>query len=133
MAEKERGQTYSPFTVHLWSKYHLNIKQDLSSSHQFSHAFFIQPLFFVNNQILLLDKTLQWMLKIKPFHPCLVVFVVRNGRLMNKFCCKFQTNKTATLWSRLPTVSISPIFFNMFVYLPAVPLPFVNLHDVGRA
>lgn len=52
---------------------------------------------------------------------------------MNTFCCLSQTNKTATLRSRLPTVSISPIFFNMFVYLSAVLLPFVNLRNVGLA
>lgn len=73
------------------------------------------------------------MLKIMPFDLCLVVFVVKNELLMNSFCRNLQTNKTATLWSRLPTVSISPILFIMFVYLSAVLLPFVSLHNIGRA
>lgn len=52
---------------------------------------------------------------------------------MNTFSRNYQTNKTATLCSRLPTVSISPILFNMFVYLSVALLPFDNLPNIGSA
>lgn len=70
------------------------------------------------------------MLKIKPFDSYAVVFVVKNRLLMNPWCSQFST-KTATLCCRRPTVSISPIVFNMFVYLSVVLLPFVNLPNIG--
>lgn len=66
-------------------------------------------------------------MKIKPFDFCLVVFVEKNKLRVNTLCHSFHTNKTATLCSRLPTVSIAPIVFNMFVYLSVVILLFVNV------
>lgn len=105
---------------------------------QFLHTSFIQLLlfsfffFWSTTKHFTWQNTLMQTLKIRLFDSCLVVFVVKN-RLLNSFCRNFQTKKTATLCSRRPTVSISPILSNMFVYPSLVLPPFVNLDNIGRA
>lgn len=122
-ADREKGQTYRPFTVHLWGDDHLNIKVTYKPEVPSVPSCIFHPdTFLREQQNISLDKTL-WCRCWKSSHLIPVSWC---------FCCCCcgktggwwilsiaisKPAKTATLCSRLPTVSVSPILFNMFVYV----------------